>query len=47
MGWAGHVARMGEGEMRIRLWQGNCEGKKPFGSYRHKWGIILKWVFSK
>ena len=35
---AGHVARMGEGEMRARFWWGDIGLDRS---------IILKWIFKK
>jgi hypothetical protein len=31
MGWAGHVARMGENRNAYRLLVGKLEGKRPLG----------------
>ena len=36
MGWAGHVARMGERRGVYRVLVGNPEGKRPLGRARHR-----------
>jgi len=40
MGWAGHVARMGEGRGVHRVLVGKPEGKRPLGRPRHRWEDI-------
>jgi hypothetical protein len=47
MKWVGHVARMGEGRGVQRVLMGRPEGKRPLGRPRHRWGIILRWIFRK
>jgi hypothetical protein len=37
MGWAGHVARMGEKRGAHRLLVGKPEGKRPLGRPRRRW----------
>ena len=37
MGWAGHVARMGEGRGVHRVLVGIPEGKRPMGRPRRRW----------
>jgi hypothetical protein len=37
MGWAGHVARMGEGRDVYRVLLGKPEGKRPLGRPRCRW----------
>jgi hypothetical protein len=37
MGWAGHVARMGEGRVVYRVLVGRPEGKRPLGRPRRRW----------
>jgi hypothetical protein len=37
MGWAGHVARMGEKRNVYRLLVGKSEGKRPLGRPRRRW----------
>jgi hypothetical protein len=37
MGWAGHVARMGENRNAYRLLVGKPEGKRPLGRPRRTW----------
>jgi hypothetical protein len=45
--WAGHVARMGERRSAYRALVGKPEGRRPLGRPRHRWGIILKWIFER
>jgi hypothetical protein len=37
---AGHVKRMGRGEMHTRFLVGTPEGKRSLGRPRHRWGDI-------
>ena len=37
MGWAGHVAYMGEERGAYRVSVGKLEGKRPLGRPRHRW----------
>ena len=37
MGWAGHVARMGEERGAYRIFLGKPEGKRPLGRPRRRW----------
>jgi hypothetical protein len=37
MGWAWHVARMGEERKVYKVLVGKPEGKKPLGRPRHRW----------
>ena len=37
MGWAGHVARMGQGSVVYRVVVGKPEGKRPLGRPRRRW----------
>jgi hypothetical protein len=37
MGWAGHVARMGEGRGMYRVFVGKPEGRRQLGRPRHRW----------
>ena len=37
MGWAGHVARMGEERAAYRVLVGKPEGKRPLGRPRRRW----------
>ena len=46
MGWAGHVARMGEGRGLYRVLVGKPEGKRPLGRPGRRW-MILRWMFRK
>jgi len=45
--WAGHVARMGERRGIYRVLVGKPEEKRPLGRSRHRWRIILRWIFRK
>jgi len=47
MRWAGHVTRIGERRGLYRVLVGKPEGKKPLGRPRHRWKIILRWIFRK
>jgi hypothetical protein len=42
MGWAGHVARMGEKRNAYRLLVEKTEGKGPLGRPRRKWVFNIK-----
>jgi hypothetical protein len=42
MGWAGHVARMGEGRNGYRILVGKPEGKRPLGRPRRRWEEGIK-----
>jgi hypothetical protein len=42
MGWAGHVARMGEGRGAYRVLVGRPEGKRPLGRPRRRWEDNIK-----
>jgi len=44
MGWAGHVARMGEERGVYRVLVGKPEGKRALGSLGVDGWIILKWI---
>jgi hypothetical protein len=37
MGWAGHVARMGDRRGVLRVLVGKSEGKRPLGRRRRRW----------
>jgi hypothetical protein len=41
MGWARHVARMGEGRAVHRVLEGKPEGKIPLGRSRRRWEDII------
>ena len=47
MRWAGHVARMGERRSVYRVLVGKPEGKRLHVRLRHRWRIILRWIFRK
>jgi len=38
---------MGEKRGVYRVLVEKPEGKRPLGRPRHRWGIILKWIFRK
>ena len=42
MGWAGHVARMGEDRGVHRVLVGKPEGKRPLGRPRRRWQDNIK-----
>jgi len=42
MGWAGHVARMGQGRGVYRVLVGRPEGKRPLGRTRRRWEDNIK-----
>jgi len=42
MGWAGHVACMGEGRVVHRVLVGKPEGKRPLGRPRRRWEDNIK-----
>jgi hypothetical protein len=47
MRWAGHVARIGEGEVCIGLWWGNLRERDRWGDPGVDGRIILKWIFKR
>ena len=49
MGWAGHVACMGErrGEVHTGFWWGNLMERDHLGDPGIDWKIILRWIFRK
>ena len=47
MRWAGHVARMGEGEACTVLWWGNQRERDDLGDPGVDGRIILRWTFRK
>jgi hypothetical protein len=47
MGWAGHVARMGEKRNVYRLLVGKPEGKRPLGRPRRRWIDNIKMDLSE
>jgi hypothetical protein len=42
MGWAGHVARMGEKRGAYRILVGRPEGRRPLGRPRRRWEDNIK-----
>ena len=42
MGWARHVARMGERRVVCGVSVGKPKGRKPFGKPRHRWEGSIK-----
>jgi len=47
MRWAGHVARMGRGEMYTGFWWGNLRESDHLEDKGVDGRIILRWTFSK
>jgi hypothetical protein len=47
MRWAGHVARMGRGEVRTGFWWGNLKERDRLGNPGVDGRIILGWIFRK
>jgi hypothetical protein len=47
MRWEGHIALMGEKRDIYSVMVENPEGKGPLGRPRHRWEIILRWIFRK
>jgi hypothetical protein len=47
MRWAGHVARMGGGEVFAGLWWGNLRERDHWGDPDVDGRIILRWTFRK
>jgi hypothetical protein len=47
MRWAGHVERMWVMRNAYKFFVGKPEGKKPLERSRHRWEVILKWIFEK
>jgi hypothetical protein len=45
--WAGHVARVGRGEVRTRFWWGNLREGEHLKDPGVDGRIILKWIFEK
>jgi hypothetical protein len=45
MRWAGHVARMGRGEVYTRFWWGNLRERDLWGDPELYGSIILRWIF--
>jgi len=42
MGWAGHVARMGDRRVVYRVLVGKFEGREPLGRPRRRWEYDIK-----
>jgi len=47
MTWAGHVARMGRGEVCTGFWWGNLRERDHWGDPGADGIIILRWIFRK
>jgi len=47
MRWAGHVARMGRGEVYTGVWWGNLRERDHLEDPGLDGRIILRWVFRK
>jgi hypothetical protein len=45
--WAGHVARMGKGELCTGFWFGNLRERDRWGNPGIDGRIILEWIFKK
>jgi len=45
MRWAGHVARMGRGEVYTGFWWGNLRERDNCGDQGINGRIILRWIF--
>jgi hypothetical protein len=45
--WAGHVARMGKGEVCTGFWWGNLRERDRWGDRGTDVGIMLGWIFKK
>jgi hypothetical protein len=44
MGWAWHVARMGEKRIAYRLFLGRPEGERPLAIPRHRYFILFYFI---
>jgi hypothetical protein len=42
LGWAGHVARIGDSRGAYRILVGKPEGRKPLGLHRRRWEDNIK-----
>jgi len=47
MGWAGHVAQMGEGRGCTWFWWGNLKDRGHWGDPGVDGRIMFKWIFRK
>jgi hypothetical protein len=47
MGWAGHVARVGEGRGVYRVLVGKLERRRPLGRPGADGRMIVGWIFRK
>jgi hypothetical protein len=47
MGWAGHVAHMGRGDVRAGFWWGTLWKKYRFEDLGIDGRMMLKWIFKK
>jgi hypothetical protein len=47
MGWAGHVARVGGGDVHVGFWWGNLRERDHLENPDVDGTIILKWIFKK
>jgi hypothetical protein len=45
--WAGHVARMGRGEVCTGFWWGNLRERDQWGDPGVDVRIVLRWIFRK
>jgi hypothetical protein len=47
MGWAGHVAHMGEVRGAYNILVGKPEGRRPLGRPRRRWEDNIRWILGK
>jgi len=47
MRWAGRVACMEYKRGAHRVLVGKPGGRRPLGRPKHRWGMVLKWIFKK
>jgi hypothetical protein len=47
MGWAGHIACMGEERSAYMVLIRKPEGRRPLGKPRHRWEDNIKRIFEK
>jgi hypothetical protein len=47
MKWVEHVARVVERRGEYRVLVGKLKGKKQLVRPKHRWRIILRWIFRK
>jgi len=47
MRWAGHVTCTEYKTGAHRVLVGKSWGRRPLGRPKHRWGMVLKWIFKK